>query len=310
MFLCAAVTLVVFAFIQFKFKVPEGWTTGLQSPYEDIFSYGGVAVSVFVFFTAIQARRRWTTQIVQILCSFALLILVITSWSRGVWLAAAIFLFVIAWFRLPRWSTMVLLGVAGLSVAFINANAQKPLWQKQEYLARLVSLVRVEKLSEKSAGRFDLYHRALGMIHERPLLGHGIGSFYMTSPHYTRPGDSYRDSDFAHNAFLQLAAEQGVLVAGLFAALVGWAVWRGLRVWLARRGSQQAADFEEDLTPSERLTLLGTTLALGVYVQTNLTSNSLNIHASNQFFFWFLMAALLSKTPPDTDGRIRPIPSV
>jgi hypothetical protein len=49
--------------------------------------------------------------------------------------------------------------------------------------------------------------------------------------------------------------------------------------------------------------MLGTTLVLCVYVQTNLTSNSLNIYASNQFLFWFLMAAVLGMTQGEAEKR-------
>lgn len=36
---------------------------------------------------------------------------------------------------------------------------------------------------------------------------------------------------------------------------------------------------------------LGVTMALGAYLLTQMTANSLNVYVSNQFFFWFLMAA-------------------
>ena len=92
------------------------------------------------------------------------------------------------------------------------------------------------------------------------------------------------------------------MVAALFAGLIGWTLWRGVRAWQAT-GGRKAAIIPGDRNSEERLTLLGTTLALGVYVQTNLTSNSLNIYASNQFFFWFLMAAVLSMTQGDVEKR-------
>ena len=35
-------------------------------------------------------------------------------------------------------------------------------------------------------------------------------------------------------------------------------------------------------------------MALVAYLITQMTANALNIYVSNQFFFWFLMAALFS----------------
>jgi O-antigen ligase len=217
-------------------------------------------------------------------------------------LAAGVFLLIVAWFRLPRWCTLVFLAMTAVAVGAINLQTKKPAWQNHAYLARLVSLVRIENLAGKSTTRLHLYQKAFGMIRERPLLGHGIGSFYLSSPRYAKANDPEPGLNFAHNVFLQIAAEQGVLVAGLFAGLIGWTLRRGVRVW-QKTGGRQAAIIPGERASQDRLTLLGTTLALGVYVQTNLTSNSLNIYASNQFFFWFLTAAVLGMTQGEAEKR-------
>ncbi len=302
-FLSAAGFMAVFTFIEYRFRLSENWTAGFQSSFEDIFSFGGLAVAVFVFTVAVLAKKNWENLLCQILYSAGVMGLVIVSWSRGIWLAAIIFLLVVAWLRLPRWCTVVLLTMAVLAVGMINLQAQKPSWQNHAYLARLVALARIENLAVKGAGRSQLYHNAVGMIYDQPFFGHGIGSFYLTSPIYARTGDNFgKVPNFAHNAFLQIAAEQGVVVAGLFAGLIGWTLWRGVRAWQAT-GGRQASLIPGDRISEDRLTLLGTTLALAVYVQTNLTSNSLNIYASNQFFFWFLMAAVLGMTQREGEKR-------
>ena len=303
-FLSAAGFMAVFTLIEYKFHIAEnGVGVGFLSAYEDIFSFGGVAVCAFVFTIAVLTKKTWRSLVLHILYGTGLLGLVIASWSRGIWLAAGVFLLIVAWFRLPRWYTVLFMITTAVAVGVINLQAKKPAWQNQAYLLRLVQLVRIEKLADKSAGRFDLYQKAFGMIRERPLMGHGIGSFYLSSPRYAKAGDPYAPvPNFAHNVFLQIAAEQGVVVAALFAGLIGWTLWRGVRAWQAT-GGRKAAIIPGDRNSEERLTLLGTTLALGVYVQTNLTSNSLNIYASNQFFFWFLMAAVLSMTQGDVEKR-------
>jgi O-antigen ligase len=293
-----------FTLIEYKFRIAEiGVGAGFLSAYEDIFSFGGVAVCAFIFTVAVLTKKNRGSLVLHVIYGAGLLGLVIASWSRGIWLAAGVFLLIVAWFRLPRWCTVVFLIMTSVAVVVINVQAKKPAWQNQAYLTRLVALVRFEKLADKSAGRFDLYHKAIGMIRERPLLGHGVGSFYLSSPSYAKAGDPYAPvPNFAHNVFLQIAAEQGVLVAGLFAGLIGWTLWRGVRAWQAT-GGRQAVIIPGDRNSEERLTLLGTTLALGVYVQTNLTSNSLNIYASNQFFFWFLTAAVLGMTQGEAEKR-------
>ena len=315
-FLSTAGLTAIFTLSGYKSMLTENWVgVGFLSAYEDIFSFGGFAAAVLVFAVAALAKKNWGNLSGQILYIAGVAGLVVFSWSRGIWLAAGVFLLIVAWFRLPRWCTMVVLAMTAVAVGAINLQAKKPAWQNHAYLARLVSLVRIEKLADKSSGRLDLYHKAFGMIRERPLLGHGIGSFYISSPRYAKAvdqatlkrlqefyGSSYNAPNFAHNVFLQIAAEQGVVVAVLFAGLVGWTLWRGVRAWQAT-GGRQAPVIPGDRNSEERLTLLGTTLALGVYVQTNLTSNSLNIYASNQFFFWFLMAAVLGMTQGDGEKR-------
>ena len=302
-FLSAAGFMAVFTFIEYRFRLSENWTAGFQSSFEDIFSFGGLAVAVFVFAVAVLSKKNSGNFSWQILYTAGVTGLVVLSWSRGIWLAAGVFLLIVAWFRLPRWCTMVFLAMTAVAVGVINLQAKKTSWQNHAYLARLVTLVRIESLADKGGDRLNMYHKAIGMIRERPLLGHGIGSFYLSSPRYAKANDPYApDTNFAHNVFLQIAAEQGVVVAALFAGLIGWTLWRGVRAWQAT-GGRKAAIIPGDRNSEERLTLLGTTLALGVYVQTNLTSNSLNIYASNQFFFWFLMAAVLSMTQGDVEKR-------
>ncbi len=303
-FLSTAGLTAIFTLSGYKSILKDNYyDRGFLSAYEDIFSFGGFAAAVLVFAVAALAKKNWGNFSGQILYIAGVAGLVVLSWSRGIWLGAGVFLLIVAWIRLPRWCTLVFVAMAALAVAVINVQAKKPSWQNQTYLARLVALVRIENLSHKSPARLNLYHKAFGMIRERPLLGHGIGSFYLSSPGYAKAGDPYAPvPNFAHNVFLQIAAEQGVLVAALFAGLIGWTLWRGVRAWQAT-GGRLAAIIPGDRNSEERLTLLGTTLALGVYVQTNLTSNSLNIYASNQFFFWFLMAAVLSMTQGDGEKR-------
>ena len=303
-FLSTAGLTAVFTLSGYKSILKDNYyDRGFLSAYEDIFSFGGFAAAVLVFAVALLAKKNWGNFCWRILYTAGVTGLVVLSWSRGIWLAAGVFLLIVAWFRLPRWWTLVFLAMTAVAVGVINLQAKKPSWQDHAYLSRLVALARIENLSNKSPDRLNLYHKAVGMIGEHPLLGHGIGSFYLSSPRYAKTGDHYAEiPNFAHNVFLQIAAEQGVVVAALFAGLVGWTLWRGVRAWQAT-GGRQAPVIPGDRNSEERLTLLGTTLALGVYVQTNLTSNSLNIYASNQFFFWFLMAAVLGMTQGEAEKR-------
>jgi O-antigen ligase len=120
------------------------------------------------------------------------------------------------------------------------------------------------------------------------MVGHGIGSFYLMSVNYAEPDDPYATKpDFAHNVFLQIAAEEGVPIAALFAGLIAWTLGCGFCTWLRQRAATAKCS-------ADALLILGATLALGAYLQTQMTANSLNVYVSNQFFFWFLMVAILA----------------
>jgi O-antigen ligase len=165
------------------------------------------------------------------------------------------------------------------------------------YLSRLITLVRFEKLTKKDSGRSYLYQRGLSMVAASPLTGHGIGSFYITGLKYTSSTDPTPEKpDFAHNIFLQVATEQGVPLATLFAGLIGWVLCRGIRSWCRQETTTNKTSYRA-------LNVLGVTLALGAYLETGMTGNSLNVYVSNQFFFWFLMAAVLAASQREREGE-------
>ena len=292
------VTIAVFFVIQLIFHVPEGWNwvntpegligAGFQAPYEDISSFGSVIVSLFIFFATtlgVAPTRKFAINLLGCVC---LLVMVVASWSRATWLAGSVFLLVIAVLRLPRLWTAALILIFIAAVVVINANANRPSWINQPYLSRLVALARLENPTNKDAGRLNLYKKAARMIHHRPCVGHGIGSFYLTSVVYAQPNDpNGATPDFAHNVFLQIAAEEGVSIAALFGGLTAWTIGCGFRTWLRQRTSTAKCS-------ADALLILGVTMALGVYLQTQMTANSLNVYVSNQFFFWFQMSAILA----------------
>jgi O-antigen ligase len=286
------VTLIGFLLIQSVFKIPEtnpyGANEKLFSPLEDIHSFGSFAVVLLVFAVALWQWRTWIRAAFYGLWIAGLLALVILSWSRATWLAGVLVLLLVAWIRLPKRWTAMLVAMGAIAVVVLNANANRGSWQRNEYLMRLISLARVENLASKSPERINLYQKAVGMIQEHPLTGHGIGSFYLTSVRFARPGDPYADiPSFAHNFLLQMAAEMGIPSAALFAALIGYALHRGYRRWKTAR--LRSTSYDAAMSPT-----LVVTMALVAYLITQMTANALNIYISNQFFFWFLMAAVLS----------------
>lgn len=281
----ACVSIALFLF-QYFTNIPEGWTTGSFLPFEDISSFGSISVMLFLFMlTTFRSKPRFGILLGAILV-LGTAAMLIASWSRGAWLTALVFGLVVLGKRLPKKVFALVLGTIVIAVAVINANAQRESWIERPYIARLITLVKIENPANKSAGRTELYYKAFGMLRERPLTGHGIGSFYLKSVNYARQGDPLANvPDFAHNTFLQLAAEIGIPVTLLFIVLTAWILCRGFS-----GGAGRSFD------GAHSLLVIGTTIALAGYLMTQMTANSLNVYVSNQVVFWFLAAALLALT--------------
>ncbi|WP_026259256.1 O-antigen ligase family protein [Uliginosibacterium gangwonense] len=72
--------------------------------------------------------------------------------------------------------------------------------------------------------------QAFGMVIERPLSGFGAGSFYTVFPRF-KSADKNSFWDHAHNDYVQLAAETGLVGLGLLATMVLMTIARILILW-------------------------------------------------------------------------------
>lgn len=290
------IPLLGFSAFEYFYKIPDLYADAfLLSPYEDIHSLGGIAVTVWVGVLALLATRRKWICAVQLAGFGAMSTLLVMTYSRAAWLAAAIGVFLLVSLRLKsRWIVIVIIASVTLWWTANESAKKGGAWATNPLMARLHSLIRVENLSTKSSARFEIYHKAIGMIQSKPWAGHGIGSFYLTSPKFALKSDSLGVvPNFAHNFILQFTAELGIPATLLFCSLIGTAWYKG---FLRTRASLKEKN--GDRVP------LALFLALTTYLITQMTANSLNIYVSHQFLFWFLIAALL--TLPDSKTENRP----
>jgi O-antigen ligase len=97
-----------------------------------------------------------------------------------------------------------------------------------------------------TSGRSDLWTVAWRMVESKPLGGVGVGNFRNTSAQYLlRPG-AIRRSQYildnplvAHNSFLQVAAETGLVGGAIFIAIAAVAM---ASAWRAARRFEEAGD--------------------------------------------------------------------
>ncbi|MEN3112403.1 O-antigen ligase family protein [Uliginosibacterium paludis] len=73
---------------------------------------------------------------------------------------------------------------------------------------------------------------ALGMVRERPVAGFGAGSFYTVFPRF-KSADKEAYWDYAHNDYVQIAAETGLVGLGLLAGVVLMTIGRIMLLWRA-----------------------------------------------------------------------------
>ena len=160
----------------------------------------------------------------------------ILAQSRGAWLSLAVSLLVMAGILLKK--RMVKPGGVFLLLLVLAAVGSFVFLAGPEVSQRAdtMAVVTVEETVQEDSFRTRLliWRGALDMIKENPLVGTGIGTFVWAFPRY-RPAGLITMSHYAHNDYLHIAAEMGVLAFFI-------AVW--MLVALLRAGTRK-----KDLSP-------------------------------------------------------------
>lgn len=167
----------------------------------------------------------------------------IMSWSRGAWLgfAAAFVIMTLAYSR-RRWALFALLCLLTALVLLLGSVQALPQPIVQRFTDFLPYLrifdVREVELTEANYAvleRMAHWQAAWGMFNDRPWLGVGIGNYEPVYSAYSLPGWT-EPLGHAHNYYLNIAAEAGLI--GLAAYLVLWAaaLWQAFKVIRATQG--------------------------------------------------------------------------
>jgi putative inorganic carbon (HCO3(-)) transporter len=171
----------------------------------------------------------------------------VMSWSRGAWLGFAAALVAVNVVR-SRQTTMIFAALLGIAVLILALGGldllPDALVQRFTDFLPFVSVgdlraVQVTDANYAVIERMAHWQAALGMWTDHPWLGVGIGNYAAVYPAYALP--KWPDPlGHAHNYYLNVAAEAGLL--GLMAYLLLWGVafwqaWKAVRastgVWRA-----------------------------------------------------------------------------
>ena len=135
--------------------------------------------------------------------------------------------------------------------------------------------------------RIYLFRSAAAIFRDHPLLGTGMNTFPYMYPSYRLPGDtSPLNATNAHNIFLNMAAEGGVLGLGVFLAILVQTLRLGFR-W---RNMVAGSD--------ERVVRTALVAALvGILVHQLFDGTLISVHLGAGM--WMLMAMLTSSRSSD-----------
>ena len=182
------------------------------------------------------APKRWQ-QFALPLAAAVICLGVLVSWSRGAWLALAAALLVVLLAHARRAAPILILAaVAAVAVVVIfgltsllPASISARIGDLRQYIG-LVDIARTEvtDASFSVIERLAHWQAAIHMWTDHPWLGVGPGNYATVYELYRLP--RWQDAlGHAHNVYLNVAAESGVL--GLLGYLLLWAasLWQALR---------------------------------------------------------------------------------
>ncbi len=200
------------------------------------------AVSSFKFKVQGSLRSQlgtWNLELLAVLSLAAMLTAAVMSWSRGAWLGIGAGLVVTVIVQSRRAFVLSIIAAFVLtfaillsSINIIPAAIAERFAGITEYLGVFdVRGVRVDDANFAIVERMAHWQSAAMMFAEHPALGVGIGNYAAAYPQYSLP----RWDDplgHAHNYYLNIAAETGLI--GLSAYLILWASafwqsWRAVR---------------------------------------------------------------------------------
>ena len=169
-----------------------------------------ILVNILLFFQLIREKKYYNTYLLFSLYLLSTTVFILTE-SRGAWLGFILGLFL--WAFLSR-DKKILLSICIFIIILILMPASK---------------IRITETFKPAgdSGRFAIWHSGIAMIKENPFLGKGLGTYMDHFRRYaTIPGVYY-----AHNCYLQIWAEAGILSLLSFIFFVGSILYKGIRAF-------------------------------------------------------------------------------
>jgi len=208
---------------------------------------------------------------------------ILLTYSRPTLLAFYITLWLFALIKKSRLLILALLIVTVLSPFMLPGSVKH--WAKQVDYNLLRFMCNDDRIA--------IYRNTLNMIKQHPVIGVGTNT-YMKNYRFYKEVPEYRniittDYAYAHNNFLHLTAETGLLGLFSFLLLLVMIFWEGGKIY------RQLAD------PFLKTYALSLLVCIAAFLVNGLTESSL-FHSRVAAIFWYLIGLLLSLSkgiPPE-----------
>ncbi len=230
--ICIGAGISLYGLLQYFGVFPHAWWCPrdfLAATYVNHNHFSGYLELVIpVAIGALIHYNRSMSAVVKLILIEALAVIIaafIFAQSRGAWISLAISLIlmniILVKKRLLAGKSipiLILLIILIFSFAYV----------KSEFVSeRMDILARITEGEASIETRFRVWQGTVGMIRDNPLTGTGLGSFVWVFPRYRPQGLNTR-TYYAHNDYLHMAAEMGVLAPLIMTWLLVTVIGRGL----------------------------------------------------------------------------------
>ena len=215
--------------------------TGMHAPWRTAGLFGlplhyayiagqWVCLPLAIFLLTYRNRRsvgwlNWGSLIAVILIGAS----IITSFTRGAWIAMAVAWLTIAWLAAPRLA-IALAGAGATAVAILLATFAT-------FRDRLFSLFNLQYASNSE--RLFLWRANLEMWKDYPILGIGNTENEARAKEYVaRLGKPDHFTGHAHNNYIQMLAGTGTVGFILWMSLISYMLWLTWRLWRSLKPDQ------------------------------------------------------------------------
>ena len=175
---------------------------------------GYLCLFIPILFVLFLERKRydiwkWIIGISLSVCCVALLF----NGTRGAWLAIATVISLLLLYYLIQKEKMAVFILCGLLIVGVGLS------QYQPFTNRVASIT--DTKNQSNAERFLIWNSALHMFEDHPVLGVGLGQYKDNyQKKYISPEAKEPKLEHAHNNFMQMLAESGIVGFGGFVILI------------------------------------------------------------------------------------------